>query len=121
MQRKNTNSGNRSSVLERAFRWAALLVVFGGVHAMTTRAVVARSELRRDSWRTPARVKQFGPRAVGGSWNAGVADRLDALADHTHRVESWREQRRPGEPWYSRVPAREPAIVAGSPADGRRR
>jgi len=95
-------------------RWMVLVATLVCLPTASARTAIAGGRLAGRGSQAPARARQFGPRAVGGSWKARVAERLDALAAHTRRLAVLRGQDRGSEPSYSRAPAAKPASLPGA-------
>ncbi len=101
--------------------WMFLLAAVACAMGVQANAVFASDSTRDMDSSLPARVRQFSPRAVGGSWATGVADRLDALATHTLLVAALRVRRRGAEPVYSRIAAPKPGWLLDASRAERRR
>lgn len=86
----------------------AMLLAAATVSPAAARAVSGRN----DDAGAPARVRQFGVRAVGGGWRPGVAERLDALGSHVRVAARLRAQRRAVEPFYTHTPVPPPLVGA---------
>lgn len=101
--------------------WMFLLATVACSMGVQANRAFASNSTRYPELFLPARVRQFGPRAVGGSWAPGVADRLDALTAHTRFVTALRVRQRDAEPVYSRIAAPKPGWLFDASRGGRRR